>query len=406
MEQPQHAIPRLREIIRPVTGIDSEITVKEVYDIFQKEQALLALPVTCAGRFLGVVNRRTLIFRHLGRPFAMELYGKKPIRTLMEDDSVAMGPALDVHEAMAGLLATDPALETDSFAVVEEGRCLGIVAVSELMMKISESQALLLATLRSLSARIGEEVAKASKIQQDLLPPPESRSGGITISAGVTTSSEIGGDFYDYFSLGDGKLGLVVADVSGHGVQSGMVTTAAKASLHTLISRGVTTPAELLFGMNNAILATARQTLLMTCLVVVIDPQRGEVTLANAGHNFPYLYRKEGGRAEMLENVSSYPLGFEQDCSYQEFTSGFSSGDIIFLYTDGIVECRNREGDEFGYGRLEAFLQENITSPPSTVRQLLLATAEQFTGEKTFEDDVTLLIAASSECCAESPACL
>lgn len=399
MEQPHHAIPRLQEIVRPTTGIDSEITVKEVYDIFRKEQALLALPVTREGRFLGVVSRRVLIFRHLGRPFAMELYGKKPIRTLMEDDSVAMGPSLDVHEAMARLLATDPSLATDSFPVVEAERCLGIVAVSDLMMRISDSQALLLDTLRSLSARIGEEVAKASKIQQDLLPPPESRFGGITISAGVTTSSEIGGDFYDYFSLGDGQLGLVVADVSGHGVQSGMVTTAAKASLHTLISQGVRTPAELLFGMNNAILATARQTLLMTCLVVAIDLQRGEITLANAGHNFPYLYRQEGGRVEMLENASGYPLGFEQDCRYREFTAAFAPGDILFLYTDGIVECRNREGEEFGYGRLEAFLREHITSPPNAVRQLLLETAELFTGEKTFEDDVTLLIAASSTAC-------
>lgn len=393
MENSAQIIPHVADIARSVEPIRPETTVSEVVGIFQKDQALLAIPVVEEGRFRGMINRKVLFFRHLGKPFAMDLFGKKPIRMLMDEHPVAMEPERDINSALQKLLAVDPALSSDSFPVVADDECLGIVPVSELMMRISESQAALLATLHSLSARIREEVAKASKIQQDLLPPTECSCGGITISAGVITSSEIGGDFYDYFPIGEEKLGLVVADVSGHGVQSGMVTTAAKASIHTLIAQGITTPAGLLRGMNNAILATARQSLLMTCLVAVIDRQSGELTLANAGHNFPYLYRETTGTLVMVNDIAGYPLGFEEGSSYEEVTVPFPAGSTLFLYTDGIVECCNGGGEEFGYGRLEAFLNEELHRAPQTVKELLLARAARFVATASFDDDVTLLIA-------------
>jgi serine phosphatase RsbU (regulator of sigma subunit)/CBS domain-containing protein len=398
MDHSEQIFPHLGDITKSIETIRPETTVNGVVGIFQKDQALLALPVVEQGQFQGVINRRTLFFQHLGKPFAMELYGKTPIRELMDEHPVTMEPDRDVSSALKKLLEVDPALTTDSFPVVAEGHCLGIVPVSDLMMRISESQATLLEALQNLSARIREEVAKASRIQQDLLPPGEGRCGGIAVSAEVVTSSEIGGDFYDYFPIGESKVGFVVADVSGHGVQSGMVTTAAKASLHTLIAQGITTPAELLRGMNNAILATARQTLLMTCLIAVIDQQREELTLANAGHNFPYVYREQAGTLKMINDVAGYPLGFEENCAYDELTVPFPAGSTLFLYTDGIVECHNREGEEFGYGRLEAFLYEEFHHPPQKVKKLLLTEAARFVGAKSFEDDVTLLIARFNPC--------
>jgi serine phosphatase RsbU (regulator of sigma subunit) len=392
MAQSHPVVPKLEAILRPVNVTDAGTTVREVVEIFQKDPALLALPVAFEGRFLGIINRRTLFFHHLGRPFAMELHGKRPIRELLDERHVAMRPEWDINDALARLLEADPALATDSFPIVAGERCIGIVAVSELMMKISQNQTQLLATLHGLSARIREEVDKASKIQHDLLPPAECRFDGLSVSAGVVTSSEIGGDFYDYISLDNGRLILVVADVSGHGVQSGMVTTAAKASLHTLIDRGITTPAELLRGMNNAILATARQALLMTCLVAVIDQKSGTLTFANAGHNFPYLYRKEPDTLAMITDVAGYPLGFQENCACEECTLPFMAGDTLFLYTDGIVECRDPNGEEFGYGRLEAVLRGQMNRPPIQVKNRVLEAATHFTRTRSFEDDVTLLI--------------
>lgn len=397
MEDLVGIIPKIAGIMRPAKEIDSRTLVKDVMEIFQQDPALLALPVTAQDHCLGVINRKVLFIEHLGRPFAVDLYSRKPISQLLPESQFSVAPDIDINATLAKLLEVDPGLTIDSFPVVKEKRCLGIVSVADLMMKVSSCQSLLFNALKILSSRINEEVSKASIIQRYLLPPAEYSDNFITISADLITSSEIGGDFYDYFPLEGNRLGLVVADVSGHGVQAGMVTTAAKASLHTLISQGVTTPAALLSGMNNAILATAKQTLLMTCLIAVIDNAKGRVTLANAGHNFPYIFRPESRQITRIEDVASYPLGFEKDFDYQECSVGFSRGDVLFLYTDGIIECVNTAGEEFGYERLERVLAMAGKSSPTELLNLLKFSAEKFTGSATFEDDVTLLIAAQSE---------
>ncbi len=404
MQQMEHIIPTLGEIMRTAPGIASVTPVKDVMELFQKEPSLLALPVSDESGFIGMISRKVLFFEHLGRPFAVDLYGRKAIHTLLGETQFVLAPELDINAALARLLEVDPGLNIDSFPVVADNTCLGIVAVSDLMMKISENQAKLLHALKLLGARISEEVDRASKIQRDLLPPAEFCSGDIRIAAGVITSSEIGGDFYDYFPLDHGRLGLVVADVSGHGVQAGMVTTAAKASLHSLIGQGVTTPAALLFGMNNAILATARQSLLMTCLIVIIDPARDRVVMANAGHNFPYVIRS-GALPEMIQDVSGYPLGFEENCSYPETECPFNPGDTLCLYSDGIVECTCPSGEDFGYERMEAVLAGGGDHSPTELRDLLRRSAELFSGAAAFEDDVTVLVAARNKANAATRSC-
>ena len=394
MTHSEAVIPRLQDIVRVMPETAPETKINNVVDIFKKDPNIIALPITDQGSFQGIISRKALFFQHLARPFALEIYGKKPIRELMDEHPVAMAPDLDVTTALVQLLEVDALLQTDAFPIVAQGQCLGIVSVSDLMMKISESQTALLDALKNMSARIRDEVMKASEVQQDLLPAAEYCFGPVTVSAGIRTSTEIGGDFYDYFELEDGRLGLLVADVSGHGIQSGMVTTAAKASLHTLIGQGITTPAVLLHFMNNAILATARQTLLMTCLIAIIDLPKGEVVMANAGHNFPYLIGGKTGRAVRLSTAPGFPLGFEQDCLYEELSTPFSTGDTLFLYTDGIVECINDRDEEFGYERLESFLNEHASSRPRDIKQNLLETAISFMGGNSFDDDVTLLVAA------------
>lgn len=392
--EPSNVIPRLWEIVRTTQEISPEMTVRDVVEVFQKNPSLLGLPVAYQGKLRGVVNRKAFFLKHLGKPYTMDLYGKKPISVLLEELGVVMDPDLDINTALAKLLEVDPGLEIDSFPVVEGERCIGIVAVADLMMKISSTQAMLLDTLGNLSARIREEISKASKIQQDLLPLPDYEADNISIAAGLITSSEIGGDFYDYFSIGDTSIGFVIADVSGHGVQSGMVTTAAKASLHTLISLGAKTPAELLAGMNNAILATAHQTLLMTCIVAVVDLATKILTIANAGHNFPYLYRSAEMKLERIEKVAGFPLGFDRDSTYEEFSTDIGNGDRLILYTDGIVECIGTTEEEYGYERMEQVLRAAIDSSPKTIRGSLIEDARRFTGSGIFADDVTTLIAA------------
>jgi phosphoserine phosphatase RsbU/P len=388
-------IPKLADVGKKAVNAAADLPVHALLALFQGDPELLTIAIADDGVFLGSVSRKELL-NLLSRQFAMDLYAKKPVLTLLDDlggKKVVLSPDLDINEAAVRLLSLDPTLQTDAFPIVKDGHCVGVVAVSDLMMAVADQQRVLLEALDRLSSRIREEVARGVKIQQDLLPPPVYRFGGISVGAGIATCSEIGGDFFDYFSAGDNVLGLLIADVSGHGVQAGMVTTAAKASLHTLISLGVTTPSGLLAGMNNAILTTARQTLLMTCLIASIDLSAGTLTLANAGHNFPFVMRGGALEAEMLDATAGFPLGFERDSVFPEICTGFLPGDVLFMYTDGIVESADAGGEEFGYERLMELLARWRELPPHLLHGSLLDGMAAFTGTAVFEDDVTTLVA-------------
>jgi serine phosphatase RsbU (regulator of sigma subunit) len=396
----QESIPKISDICKKAVTVTAEQPVQALLTLFQEDPDLSILPVTGTDGFLDCVSRKGLL-NLMSRPFALDLYAKKQIQSLLGDLpglSVVMAPDTDINAAAIELLSLDPALQTDAFPLVEHGSCVGIVEVSDLMLAVAGEQKRLLGELDRLSSRIREEVARGVKIQQDLLPLSQYSCIGIALAAGITTSSEIGGDFFDYFVIGADKLGLLIADVSGHGVQAGMVTTAAKASLHTLLSMGVTTPAGLLAGMNNAILATARQSLLMTCLIACIDTGSNTLTIANAGHNFPYIFRDGEAKPQLLETTVGFPLGFEREYAYPETCTSFGAGDAIFIYTDGIVECENVNGEELGYERFSELLQKSMDSSAThRLHDSLLAGAALFTGTTLLEDDVTTLFAVRSK---------
>lgn len=369
--------------------------VKEVVAIFQGDPSLLMIPLAGGAGFEGVISRRELFFLHLARQFALELYGKKAISLLMNTQPVAMAPETDVATALKLLLEYDPGLVNDSFPILDDGRYVGIVHVAELMMAISKSQADLLGALELLGARIRDEVDKARQIQQKLLPLSSFNCAGLALEAMLINSSEISGDFYDYFVIDENSMGVMVGDVSGHGVQSGMVATAAKAGLHLLLGMGVTTPGELLAGMNKAVLATASGTLMMTAVIAVIDHTAQKVSLANAGHNYPFLYQAASGEIIMLDGTGGFPLGFDAGSDYPELLVDFRAGDRLLLYTDGIIEARNGAGDEFGYERFNAYMHGTLRGSLEPFRRGLVESVQRFSGSEGFEDDVTILVVAN-----------
>jgi len=394
-DQDNQHIPTLGEVMRSVTPVLSHTSVQDVVATFQGDPALLMIPVVGSDVFEGVISRKDLFIRHLSRPFAMDLFGKKPISTLVNGTTLVLAPECDINSALVSLLEHDPELDADSFPVIREGVCVGIVHVAELLMAISRSQAHLLATLETLSARIREEVEKARQIQRDLLPPSTCSYAGLVLDAVLINSSEISGDVYDYFFIDRDRLGIMVGDVSGHGVQSGMVATAAKAGLHLLLDGGVTTPEKLLGGMNKAVCATASNSLMMTAVVAVIDRTVNKVFLANAGHNYPFQYRSSDEAVAMLDGTDGFPLGFDMGSEYNEIEIDFRCNDLMILYSDGIVEAHNGEGEEFGYERFSDYARQNSGNSPESFRLGLLDAVRAFSGAECFEDDVTLLVVAA-----------
>lgn len=382
----------LTAIARPVPVISPLSTVNQVIELFQQDTSLLALPVMDQQRLLGIVSRRELFFRHLAKPFARELFGRKPIESLLDETPMVLKAELEIGEALNRLLLHDPQLENDCFGMSLADGSVAIAAVADLMMAISRSQAALLEALDNLNSRIRSEVDMARQVQAALLPETPLRYAGISVAADLVNSTEISGDFYDVFPLDDHRLGLLVADVTGHGVQAGLVTTAAKAGLQTLLDNGVRTPAHLLSGINRALMITAGGSLLMTALVAVLDRQTGTAVLSSAGHPYPYWKQRDTGQWQLVALKPGFPLGFDDTATYGETTISFLPGDQLLLYSDGIQEAENEQGFPFGEQGLLTALQQ-AGDGPEQVLDALLTTARRFRGTDHFDDDVTLVVA-------------
>lgn len=387
-------IPQLKKIAHYSEPIAGTVTVNTVIERFQQDASLLALAVETDNRFEGLTSRRDLFFQHLSKPFARDLYYRKPIRMLLDAHPLIMPADWNVHQALTELLQRDPLLESDCFGIMEDGTCIGIVSVADLMMTISKMQAHLLDTLEQLSRRIRQEVEMARRIQANLLPQTPMQHAGISVAAGLVNSTEISGDFYDLFILETSQLGLMVADVTGHGVQAGLVTTAAKAGLQILLDNGISQPGELLRGMNRAILATAGQQLMMTALIGVVEPDKNRVVLASAGHPYPWRFAAKQDVWSEIPLDPGFPLGFDDQAQYPELSVPFLPGDRLLLFSDGIIEAENHMGHAFGLYGFHQTLAEAGRLWPEQLKELLLQNARAFTERESFEDDVTLLIAA------------
>ncbi|MDO9105186.1 MAG: SpoIIE family protein phosphatase [Methylovulum sp.] len=255
------------------------------------------------------------------------------------------------------------------------------------------------AELAQLSSRLQGEVNLAATLQRSILPQPVIDLPGIQGLANLLTSSEVGGDYYDYYKVGGHHSILLIGDVSGHGVAAGTMVGAAKAGVYPLIHEGITSPSEILNSLNETMRATAQQSLLMTMACLSLDARNGKLIFANAGHVLPYLLRKNAQRWEMLE-ASGLPLGKSADSDYMETAIELTLevGDRLFLYTDGLVEEESPTGVAFGYDRLEAMLNANIdTEQPEVLRNTLMEALRLHCRGTAYSDDVTIVSITHSD---------
>lgn len=236
--------------------------------------------------------------------------------------------------------------------------------------------------------RLEAEIAVARTIQQKLLPPAEAHLAGVRVLAHVQSVAEIGGDYYDYLPTPDGRLAVVVGDVSGHGLPTGLLVAMAKAALATLIETGYT-GSRLFTRLNDLIHRSTDSRSYMTLALFVYDSasRRGELT--NAGQLAPYRVRPAG--IESL-SLASYPLGITERPEFPTRAWDFEPGDRLVFLTDGLVECLSPAGEPFGFERLEAILAREVGSGAEALRDAILSEVEKWTGGAPSDDDRTLVI--------------
>jgi len=200
----------------------------------------------------------------------------------------------------------------------------------------------------------------------------------------------MGGDFYDFFTLPDGRLGVVIADVSGKGVSAAFFMAIARTVTRTAANDTDRAGACLRL-VNDGICAQNPHDLFVTLFYGILDPVTGRFSYANAGHNAPFLVRRDGG-VETLPLTGGVAIGVMPDLPYEENSLTLTMGDTLFLYTDGISEAMDVGGDMFEEARLETVLSTgNQISVDAVIENVTLAVAD-FVGEAAQSDDITCLV--------------
>jgi len=236
--------------------------------------------------------------------------------------------------------------------------------------------------------RLEGEIAIARTIQQKLLPPPEAEIGGLAILAHFQPVAEIGGDYYDYFSMPDGRIAVAVGDVSGHGLPTGLLVAMAKAALTTQIESGLSGSA-LFTRLNDLIHRSTDSRNYMTLSLFACDSITRRAELTNAGQLAPY--RLSEGTVVSL-SLPSFPLGTSPRSDFPTAAYDLAPGDRLVFLTDGLVEASDPGGEPFGFERLEALLRAEASADSARLREAVLAAVSAHTHGAPPDDDRTLLI--------------
>ena len=238
--------------------------------------------------------------------------------------------------------------------------------------------------------RVEQELRVARRIQQALLPKAVPVLAGWEISHHYQPAREVGGDFYDFFPLVDGRVGLVIGDVSGKGIAAAVVMASTRSVLRAVAQRGGSAPGQVLAEANEVLRADIPPNMFATCFYAILDPESGSLSYANAGHNLP-CYRSYDGPVTHLR-ATGMPLGLMTGLPYEEKETVLALGDGVLFYSDGLVEAHDSRGEMFGSPRLRRLLEEH-GGDGKALGAFLLEELERFTGEAwEQEDDITLLM--------------
>jgi predicted ester cyclase len=236
--------------------------------------------------------------------------------------------------------------------------------------------------------RLEQELQVARQIQQALLPEATPELDGWELTTYYEPAREVGGDFYDFLELEDGRLGLVVGDATGKGMPAALVMATTRGMLRAVV-QSVESPGEVLARVNEALVAEIPPNMFVTCLYAILDPKSGSLSYANAGHDLPYLRRHYGEGAHELR-AAGMPLGMMPEMSYEEKETSLGEGDRVLFYSDGLVEAHDPKREMFGFPRLQRLVAEHAEE--GTLEDFLMEELYSFVGEGwEQEDDITLL---------------
>lgn len=239
-------------------------------------------------------------------------------------------------------------------------------------------------------ARLRQEVETAIHIQKSLLPETVPTIDGWQIAAHWHPAREVGGDFYDFIELADGRLGFVIADVSGKGVPAALFMALARTIFRTLATANLPVD-ELMTKVNDTIKEDNRARLFVTLFYGVLNLETGHFDCVSAGHNPPMLVKDQATTVQELA-TDGPALGVFPNLTYSHQELMLSDSEVVVMYTDGITECINFKEEEFAEERLEETIIEYASADAETILNNIIERVEKFAGTLPPHDDATIIV--------------
>ncbi len=286
---------------------------------------------------------------------------------------------------LVGVLLLGPHLKGEEYIQAERALLNSLAPQVAPALRVAQMVQVQQAQVRE-HERIEQELRTAQAIQQAFLPKEVPALSGWRLAPYYRPAREVGGDFYDFLPLDDGRWGIVIGDVTGKGVPAALVM----ATVHTMLRSTVpeiVSPGEVLARVNDLLAAEIPAGMFVTCFFALLDPQCGRLCYANAGHEPPFL-QKERSAAELW--ATGMPLGLMPGSRYEEHEACLAAGESLLFYSDGLVEAHGPDREMFGFPRLQRILEEQADH--ASLIDVLLDELRRFTGEGwEQEDDVTLV---------------
>ncbi len=258
---------------------------------------------------------------------------------------------------------------------------------SRLFFAVSVAALVFLLTLELVDrVRVRDELELARDLQRQLLPEAAPPLAGYAFASSYRTANEVGGDYYDFVPLADGRLALVAGDASGHGMAAGLVMAIANATLKLALDLDPD-PLAVSRLVNRAVWRTGGTRAFMTLFCGLLDPDSGRLDFVNAGHPYPLLRGPDGSVTELGNGC--VPLGLREDPPLAAHRAQLDPGSVLLLYSDGLPEAVDREGRAFGFERVAELL-----APGGSARQVherMLVALKGFIGAEPLADDVSLV---------------
>lgn len=316
-------------------------------------------------------------------PFLSKLQNPSSVESLRKMKASLLIPLLS-HDRLVGVLILGEKINRSAFSL-EEITWLTMLA-NQMAIGIENAQ-LYKAGLEK--QRIEEDIRLAQEIQRNLLPKVAPKGTHFELACCNYPSTEVSGDYYDFLSLKEKELGIVIADISGKGIPAAILMSNLQA-IFRLAALHARSPSYAMKIINNQLVHATTLEKFATLFYGILNQKTLVFQYTNAGHHFPIL-RRTNGRIEYLK-TGGLLLGFLKDATYRSAKIHLYPGDVIVFYTDGVTETQNSDHEEFGEKRLLEILSSCASESAEGILNSILKGVTQFARKETFLDDLTLMV--------------